>query len=92
MPCLGRLRSKIEGGNNANCDSSNQQFTHGTLLCSGHRAWMSLNPYTLRRTKFIVSRASGLWLRLSEQKNGEDGSTGPPQALGGLLFGLLPPP
>jgi hypothetical protein len=35
MSRLGRLWSKIEGSNRANCDSSNQQFTHGTFLSSG---------------------------------------------------------
>jgi hypothetical protein len=35
MSRLSRLGSKIEGGDRANCDSSNQQFTHGTLLRSG---------------------------------------------------------
>ena len=47
MSRLGRLGSKIEGGDRANCDSSNQQFTHGTLLCSGDGAWVlsRLKPY-----------------------------------------------
>src|SRR6476469_2556910 len=63
MSRLGRLGSKIEGGNNANRDSSNQQFTHGTLLCSVYGAWVLLKAYTLRLTKFITSRRLGLWLR-----------------------------
>src|SRR6478736_509787 len=65
MSRLGRLGSKIEGGNNANCDSSNQQLTHVTLLCLGHGAWVLLKAYTLRLTKFITSRRLGLWLRLA---------------------------
>jgi len=36
MSRLGRLWSESEGSNRANCDSSNQQFSHGTFLPSGH--------------------------------------------------------
>src|SRR6476646_11657430 len=61
MPCLGRLGSKIEGGNNANCDSSNEQFTHDTLLSSGHGASVlsRLTPYALPNLLPVVAWASG---------------------------------
>ena len=49
MSRLSRFGSKIEGGNRANCNSSNQQFTHGTLLCSRDGVWVlsRLKTYAL---------------------------------------------
>jgi hypothetical protein len=49
MSRLGRLWSKIEGSNRANCDSSNQQFTHGTLSPLQVTGVGSLTAYTIQR-------------------------------------------
>jgi hypothetical protein len=71
MSRLGRLWSEIEGSNRANCDSSNQQFTHGTFLPSGHGEWVP--PYNLTRFWPLVARVFGL--RLSAPATEKMGTT-----------------
>ena len=63
MSRLGRLWSEIEGCNRANCDSSNQQFTHRTLLSFEVTGVGSLTAYTLRLTRFIAQPSLGFLVK-----------------------------
>ena len=65
MSRLGRLWNEIEGSNRANCDSSNQQFGHGTFLPLAHGRGLShrLQPYAL--PDLLPSCGLSLWLRLT---------------------------
>jgi hypothetical protein len=65
MSRLGRLWSKIEGSNGANCDSSNQQFTHGTLLSSGHGHGFSYRLYHTTLPDLLTRRQGTLRLHNS---------------------------
>ena len=64
MSRLRRLWSKIEGRNRANCDSSNQQFSHGTFLF-GSRCDSYLTAYSIQPCQTYCPVVAWVWLRLS---------------------------